>query len=288
MTRKRATLILGLLPALALMLSSCTSIGTMTVDTKGRVSTSVEMVDSSKALDAYNLKCEDLIQYYGEDADVTLDTFKKDKTTGCRLTTKNTKIKGVTVLQEDGQYTLMVEGNRFPTANLTSLDKYVDMTLTVTMPGEIIEATGDPKIDGNTATYTDFMIADTGFTITSTDSHSTSRIGPIAIGIIVLLLAAAAGVVYMRRRAANDENDNDPNDSSEKTSAAEGESTDTEPSVTPSSPAPVPGMPDVPEAPSAASAPVIPDIPEVGEIPDTDYDASAPWSADGFTPPPRI
>lgn len=160
---------LALLPV-ALLLSACRLDMGITVAETGETTMVIDFIDDEGTFSSLSMTCDDLADESGEDvSEYSIEDLSDNGELHCRLTNKNTESFDVEH-NDDGTITIVDPGD---VDTLNGFDeKLLTITLSITMPGNIISASGHNTIDGNTVIYTGAAVFTEGFTITSETSGS--------------------------------------------------------------------------------------------------------------------
>lgn len=174
-TTKRAVAIGAILPGM-LLLSACKL--DMNIDIREDGSGSVIMDFSEKRSQLAGLidSCDDFkssIADMGPEAeDFTVEDLSDEETLHCRMVgdKEDSLVDGSTLVDNGDTYTFTMEGESTNSMPEEVPGMEFDMNFTVTMPGEIVDATDGGEISGNSVTYRGMEWVDTGFTVTGKKS----------------------------------------------------------------------------------------------------------------------
>ncbi|WP_182353200.1 hypothetical protein [Flaviflexus huanghaiensis] len=175
--RSRTTKVLAIsavVPTL-LILSACRADMAIEIKDNGAANVVLEFEDSTGELEGLGLTCDDLFSDLGMDD--PLDTDVEEEVTiedisgeylACRMTTSTTEsvVDGESLIDNGDTFTFVAEADPTMVEEEMPVGMEFDFTLTIQMPGEIIEATNGGVIDGNRATYDAFEAFTTGFEVT--------------------------------------------------------------------------------------------------------------------------
>ncbi|MDO5724566.1 MAG: hypothetical protein Q4P33_09270 [Flaviflexus sp.] len=175
-TTKRAVAVGAILPSL-LLLSACKFDMNIEIREDGSGAVIMDFSEKKSELAGIITSCDEFkssMNEMGREAeDFTVEDLSTDDTLHCRMVgdQDSSLVDGSTLVDNGDTFTFTMEAD--PSAG--SMPEEVpgmefEMNFRITMPGEIIEATNGGQISGNTATYTGFDWAETGFTVTGKKS----------------------------------------------------------------------------------------------------------------------
>lgn len=106
-----------------------------------------------------------------------------------------------TITHQDGQYTFTQQVGAMAQAGQTPMSSATDISVTVTFPGKVVEASGNASKDGRTVTWSDVSTETASLRAVGGDG-STSPLTWAALGLLLVLLVAGGVVlaVVLARR----------------------------------------------------------------------------------------
>lgn len=106
-----------------------------------------------------------------------------------------------TITHQDGQYTFTQQVGAMAQAEQTPMSSATDISVTVTFPGKVVEASGNASKDGRTVTWSDVSTETASLRAVGGDG-STSPLTWVALGLLLVLLVTGGvmlAVVLARR-----------------------------------------------------------------------------------------
>ncbi len=106
-----------------------------------------------------------------------------------------------TITHQDGRYTFTQQVGAMAQAGQTPMSSATDISVTVTFPGKVVEASGNASKDGRTVTWSDVSAETASLRAVGSDG-STSPLTWVALGLLLVLLVAGGVVlaVVLARR----------------------------------------------------------------------------------------
>lgn len=250
----RTTKVAVLAGAALLTLSACESDTTLRILEDGGAEITIDMVDTMGLLAMSYETCDDVAADFASGADFTNDEMtvtdiSEGDVLGCRIavSSPDSTVDGEVLTETDSTFIFNVseEYLGLTEEDVQMFQMFAGSTLSVEMPGEIVEASGDATIDGNRATFPleslpngilvegnktaagsaaaeDGTTTDGSADDTTTDGSADAA--PIAddaaeepadnagglpvaawIGIIVAILAAIGAIIFFATRKKNDD-----------------------------------------------------------------------------------
>lgn len=164
---KKGLIAAAVLPGI-LLFTACKSDATVSIANDGQVNIVWEMDDTQNQF-AGLMTCADLESEMSTEEFGTVETLSTDRL-HCRMTINSGSeetIDGETLIDNGDSFTFIMSGDE---ASSMGMDPDVmpmeEFIFTVEMPGDIINATGNPQIDGNRAIYTDINTFMQGIEVT--------------------------------------------------------------------------------------------------------------------------
>lgn len=192
-TRTKKALAIAAVAPTMLVLSACRADMIVQINEDGTGTTIMEFEDTTGELSGFGFTCEDLFDEMGVedpfDTDAEEDVVIEDisgANLACRMTSTSTEnlVDGETFIDNGDSFTLVAEAD--PTMSMEDLDMppgtEFEFTMTIEMPGQIVEATNGGVVDGNRATYDLFEAMSTGFEVTGMKSGSGTGGGTTTTG----------------------------------------------------------------------------------------------------------
>ena len=182
---KRALAITAIAPTL-LVLSACRGDIAIQIQEDGSASMVMEMEDTTGMLSGFGYTCDDLFSELGvedpfdaEEEEVIIEDISGENL-ACRMTSTTTEdlVDGETLIDNGDTFTFVAEAD--PSAAMDDElppGMEFEFTMSIQMPGDIVEATNGGVIDGNRATYDVFEALTTGFEVTGYKTGSGSGSG---------------------------------------------------------------------------------------------------------------
>ena len=179
-TRTKKALAIGAMAPAILVLTACRADMIVQINDDGTGTTIMEFEDTTGELSGFGFTCEDLFDEMGVEDPFDTDAEVIEDISGanlaCRMTSTSTEnlVDGETFIDNGDSFTLVAEAD--PTMSMEDLDMppgtEFEFTMTIEMPGQIVEATNGGVVDGNRATYDLFEAMSTGFEVTGMKSGS--------------------------------------------------------------------------------------------------------------------
>ena len=187
MTRRTPTkkfrVLLALLLPFTLLLTACKSDNTMEITAEGGVIFTMDMIDTDGMMQTTGMTCDSMKEMMGESdptvgsEEFTVEDISEGGTMGCRITVStDDAVDGSTLVDNGDSYTLNLTSSDMDGTSMSELEALgpIDFSFNVTMPGEITDASDGAQINGNTATYTDPTVLESGFSVTGLKTGSSN------------------------------------------------------------------------------------------------------------------
>jgi len=209
---RRGLKALLLLPLL-LVLAGCFRLDMgLTLHEDDTVDLSMEVADLTGMMARSDMPCSDLEDVSGaEDMEVTVEEIEEDGNVGCRMVASGAAIDsmtdgGMTIERVDDTFVFEFDGDETGMGDPAALEDMPagmepDVSISVTFPGEVIEADGE--IDGNTVTWTGLEAFTAGGSATGSATGGGAGGVSTAVWIVlgvVALLAIAALIFFITKR----------------------------------------------------------------------------------------
>lgn len=225
-TRRKKLLALGMAVPLVLSLAACESANTLRVNSDGTATMVSDFIDDDGFMKMAGVSdCDDLMSDVDSattDVDVTVEDISSGDNFACRMTMNSagTAIDEQTLEETDDTFILHLgdEGlEGFSADDLEAMEALggtMKFSLTVEMPGEIVNATAG-KVKGNKVVFEDLKDLQQAVTIEGKKDASTASavaaategISPVVWVIIaVVAVLAIGGVVFAVTRSKNKKN----------------------------------------------------------------------------------
>jgi len=215
-SRVRRGLSALLLLPLLLVLSGCFRLDMgLTINADETVDVAMEIGDLTGLASRDDLNCEDLeseIADSPDEIDFAVEDIELDGNVGCRLTATGGSInamtgEGMTIEKVDDTFVFTFDGDDSGMGDFTDMPSGMEpeVSVSVTFPGEVIEADGE--IDGNTVRWTGVEIFTAGGTATGYATGSgggggVSTVVWIILGVVALLAIAALIFFIAKKRGS--------------------------------------------------------------------------------------
>ncbi len=215
-SRARRGLSALLLLPLLLVLSGCFRLDMgLTINADETVDVAMEIGDLTGLASRDDLNCEDLeseIADSPDEIDFAVEDIELDGNVGCRLTATGGSInamtgEGMTIEKVDDTFVFTFDGDDSGMGDFTDMPSGMEpeVSVSVTFPGEVIEADGE--IDGNTVRWTGVEIFTAGGTATGYATGSgggggVSTVVWIILGVVALLAIAALIFFIAKKRGS--------------------------------------------------------------------------------------
>ncbi|WP_127842930.1 LppM family (lipo)protein [Actinomyces wuliandei] len=202
----------SLLAPAALLLAACDAHITMTIDgDTDTVRSSVVVWDS--ALSETDCSAEGMSDMLGattplpDTAEETTFTWTDHQgQPACQITSADVPLDemdgSTTVSHEEGSYVVELDRGTTSRETIESFYGPMDVSLTITFPGEVTEASGNAEIDGSSVTWPD-VLEEEGTLHARAEDSSFSPLPWVALGgaaLLVVVGAVTASVLLRRRR----------------------------------------------------------------------------------------
>ena len=193
-TRTRKALAIAAVAPAILILAACRGEIIYKIEEDGSGAMLIEIEDTTGDLTMYGVTCDDVLgepvtdDLFGitedDQADITIEDISGEYL-ACRMsvTTSQSMVDGELLIDNGDTFTFITEAD--PTADFTDeMPPGVDyeFTVTIEMPGPIIEATNGGEVNGNRVTYDLFEAAQNGFEVTANKSDSGTGGGTTGTG----------------------------------------------------------------------------------------------------------
>lgn len=174
-TSTKRTLAVGAIIPGMLLLSACKFDTTVEVHEDGTGVISMEFSEQKALLEGLISSCDEFKDSMGDmggaGQELTVEDLSTDDVLHCRLSGEDDFTTGTSLRDNGDSFTFVTE----PDPSMSDMPDTMpgmefEMSFTVKMPGEIIEATNGGQISGNTATYTGMDWIATGFEVTGLKS----------------------------------------------------------------------------------------------------------------------
>ncbi|MFT3943814.1 MAG: hypothetical protein QM705_08330 [Ancrocorticia sp.] len=179
--RKKTGMILALLLPITMLLSACKWDNTIDITPSGGLNFAAELIDTEGLTSASGVTCEMLSDLMADDelfptGSFEVEDISEGSNLGCRFVVA-TPIASDEILVDNGDsYTLNIGSSATNDMYIPAPDSLgpLEFTFNVTMPGPIIEASEGGQINGNTVTFTDPAVLESGFSVTGQKSGDLS------------------------------------------------------------------------------------------------------------------
>ena len=183
-THTKKALAIGAIAPAILVLSACRGEIVYKIEEDGSGSMLIEIEDTTGDLAMYGVACDDVFGEVDTDdlfeitdddqADITIEDISGEYL-ACRMTmtTSQSLVDDELLIDNGDTFTFITEAD--PTADFTDEmppGMEFEFTVTIEMPGPIIEATNGGEVDGNRVTYDLFEAVQNGFEVTANKSGS--------------------------------------------------------------------------------------------------------------------
>ena len=180
--RKKMGILLALLLPITMLLSACKSDNTIEITSNGGVNFTMDMVDTDGLMASSGFTCDMMSDLMVDEQPILDGSFEvKDigqgDNLGCRFTISAPFAVDGDILTDNGDsFTLNMSSADMGGADMSELGGLgpLDFTFNVTMPGPITDASEGGQINGNTVTFTDPAVLESGFSVTGQKSGGSS------------------------------------------------------------------------------------------------------------------
>ncbi len=232
--RRKIGVLLAFLLPLTTLLSACKWDNTMEITPTGGMNFTVDLIDTEGLTSASGITCDTMSDLMADDELFATGTFEVEDISeggnlGCRFVVTTPLVDSKILVDNGDSLTLNIVASATADMYIPRPDSLgpLEFTFNVAMPGPIIDASGGGHISGNTVTFTDPTVLESGFSVTGQkssdpfgsstwdggnensdaypdDSHSSSTGAPwwawVLIGGGVLTLIGIGIFLSMRRR----------------------------------------------------------------------------------------
>ncbi|WP_413451902.1 hypothetical protein AA0Y32_13695 [Georgenia phoenicis] len=223
---RRGASALLLLPLL-LVLAGCFRLDMgLTINEDDTLDISMEVADLTGMASREDMDCSDLESELGdapEDAEFTVEDIEDEDGVGCRISATGAPIdsmtgEGLTIEKVDDTYVFSFDGDETGLGDTSELEGMPagmepEVAISVTFPGEVIEADGE--IDGSTVTWSGIEAFAAGGSATGEATGNGGAGGVstavwVVLGVVALLAIAALIFLITRKNRGKPGNAGDP------------------------------------------------------------------------------
>jgi len=181
---KKALAIAAVAPTL-LVLSACRVDTIVEIKEDGSADVVMEIEDTTGDMSGLGFTCDDLFAETGLDdpfdsgtEEVTVEDISGDHL-ACRMTVSSNEnvVDGDALIDNGDSFTFRAVADPTMTMDEMPAGFDFDFSMTIQMPGDIIDATNGAEVNGNRATYHDINVMTQGFEVTGKKSGSGSGSG---------------------------------------------------------------------------------------------------------------
>ena len=173
---RRTRVVAALLLPVALMLSACKSDNSIEVTESGGLNMTMDMVDDEGLMSGAGITCDMMQQELGDETDdiipggsFEIEDISEGSNLGCRfIMSAPYAVDNEALIDNGDSYTLVMTSDDmedFTEEDMSEIGT-MDFTFSVTMPGDITDATAGGDVSGNTVTYTDLQTMSSGIEVT--------------------------------------------------------------------------------------------------------------------------
>lgn len=173
---RRTRVVAALLLPVALMLSACKSDNSIEVTESGGLTMVMDMIDDEGLMEGTGITCDMMQQELGDETDdiipggsFEIEDISEGANLGCRfIMSAPYAVDNEALIDNGDSYTLVITSDDmedFTEEDMSEIGT-MDFTFSVTMPGDITDATAGGDVSGNTVTYTDLQAMSSGIEVT--------------------------------------------------------------------------------------------------------------------------
>ena len=175
--RRKTGILLALLLPFTMLLSACKWDNVMEITPAGGMNFTVDLIDTEGLTAASGVTCDMMSDFVADDELFATATFEAEDISegsnlGCRFVV-TTPIADSKILVDNGDsLTLNIVASATDDMYIPGPDSLgpLEFTFSITMPGTIIDTSEGGQIIGNTVTFTDPSVLESGFSVTSQKS----------------------------------------------------------------------------------------------------------------------